>query len=651
MKTIKILLVSFILLLISGCSDFLDIVPDNTPSLDDAFSNRAVMEKFLFTCYNPLPDPTDPFYYPAYYTSRDEFDVGVEPRGLNSVAGRIARGLQNSNTPLQDYWSGYNGGKPMYEAIRNCNIFLENAHLPRDIGEDERSRWIAEVKFLKAYYHFFLVQLYGPIVLVKENLPLSASPQEVMLYREPVDECIDYIVELLDEATPNLPLNVPSPVDEDGRITQPIALSVKAKALVWAASPLFNGNPDYRNWIDKREKHLMSQENDPTKWKRAAVAIKNAIDTCHLAGLKLYEFNPASTPQSYNMNDSLVLTMTSRKVVSDRWNTGVIWSSTENFANGKGGSTALGYNIVGDLQRMLFPVMYPTDSDKGVAYYGASWHMGQLFYSNNGVPIEEDPSFDYDNRFEQRVAKAEDKHNYYIATGQSTPSLHFNREPRFYGNLAFDRGYFEIATATTNSGHSFEPYLKFKPGEIMQHGVYGYLPKKLIAFESSCSQGQSTRGYTGYDYRFPLIRLADLYLLYSEALNEINTQPNEEVFYWIDEVRRVAGLRGVVESWQNSSRYADRPKSKLEMRKIIQQERFIELAFEGQRFWDVRRWKLAQQLWTRPPTRWGDSKIADEYAVPEEYDVKREFTFKDYLWPIKDYDIRVNSNLVQTYGW
>src|SRR5690606_18775016 len=124
------------------------------------FSNRSVTEKFLRTCYSHLPDPTDPFYYPAYFTSRDEFDLRYETRALNSVAGQISRGLQNTNNPLQDYWSGRNGGKALYVAIRDCNIFLENVHIPLDIEELERTRWIAEVKFLKAYYHFFLMQLY-----------------------------------------------------------------------------------------------------------------------------------------------------------------------------------------------------------------------------------------------------------------------------------------------------------------------------------------------------------------------------------------------------------------------------------------------------------------------------------------------------------
>ncbi len=93
----------------------------------------------------------------------------------------------------------------------------------------ERARWIAEVKFLKAYYHFFLMQLYGPIVIADKELPLSTAPADLMAYREPVDECVDYIVGLLDEAIPDLPLVLPDPATEQGRISQTIALSVKRK--------------------------------------------------------------------------------------------------------------------------------------------------------------------------------------------------------------------------------------------------------------------------------------------------------------------------------------------------------------------------------------------------------------------------------------
>ena len=69
-----------------------------------------------------------------------------------------------------------------------------------------------------------------------------------MVYREPVDECIDYIVNLIEEAVPNLPTTPPNPIQDDGRITQSIALGIRAKALVLAASPQFNGNSDYADW-------------------------------------------------------------------------------------------------------------------------------------------------------------------------------------------------------------------------------------------------------------------------------------------------------------------------------------------------------------------------------------------------------------------
>lgn len=652
MKNLLRITAACILISVTSCN-YLDVVPNDTATLDHAFSNRSVMEKFLRTCYSHLPDPTDPFYYPAYFTSKDEFDWRTDSRFRNSPAGQISRGLQNSNNPLQDYWSGGNGGHSLYIALRDCNIFLENAHIPRDIDDMERARWIAEVKFLKAYYHFFLMQLYGPIVLVKENLPVSASPEETKVYREPVDECVAYIVELLDEATIDLPLVVPDPTAEEGRISQIIAKGVKAKVLAWAASPLFNGNPDYAGWVDNRGKQLISTTYDPTKWERAATAIKEAIDLAHGAGRRLYEFNKfTGGAQTFAMNDTLVTMMTTRKAITedlDR-NPGIIWATQEQFGS-KGGITA--YPVLGDMLRQLFPFLYPTDQPSAVNYMSASWHMGELFYSNNGVPIDEDKYYDYANRYQLRRATPGDKHESYIATGEVTVMLHFNREPRFYADLGIDRGFFELSTTTNNGGISFAPFIKSRPAEIgTAQGNGAYTPKKIIAFESSASQGDQNKSYTPHHYQFPLLRLADLYLLYAEALNEVKSQPDEEVWYWVDQIREKAGLNGVVDSWQYAAFNPDAPKNKNEMRKIIQKERLIELAFEGQRFWDVRRWKIADQYWNLKPTSWSDSRIAEEFYVPWIYNTDvRQVTFRDYLYPIRDIDLRVNSNLVQTYGW
>ena len=165
--------------------DFLDVVPDDAPTIEDAFKNRAAAEKALFTCYSFLPDPTNPYDYPAYFTSHDEFEIGSMHWIVGTAAYAIANGQQNANSPKQNYWP------TMYRAIRYCNIFLEGIGTPRDIPEYERKRWIAEVKFLKAYYHYWLVSLYGPVAIVDRNLDISTPTEETMVYREPVDECIE----------------------------------------------------------------------------------------------------------------------------------------------------------------------------------------------------------------------------------------------------------------------------------------------------------------------------------------------------------------------------------------------------------------------------------------------------------------------------
>jgi hypothetical protein len=627
-----------IVVIFSGntCSDYLNIVPDNVPNLQHAFSNREMSERFLFSCYSFLPNITDQYNYPAILNSNDELDASTYLVNHFQVtsAGIISRGGQNSNNPQQNFWSGGNGGRNLFQAIRQCNIFLEEIHKPQDLEEEERARWIAEVTFLKAYYHYFLLQLYGPIPLVKENILLSAPPEDTWLFREPVDECVDYIVELLDEAAPNLPMTITNPTEEDGRITRPIALAVKAKVLTLAASPLFNGNLDYKNWVDSRGKQLVSSTYSKEKWVKSAEALKSAIDTSHEAGHSLYYYDKMSAPNTSAMNDTLVKQMHVRKAITDKWNRGVIWTDTRG---------------IWDLQVFSLPVLKTADIGQIVAIFHASFGMAELFYTNKGIPIDEDPDWNYEGRYQLRVSTREANNEHYIPLNEKTVALHFDREPRFYANLGFDRGYFELSSLTENRGESFTTFLKTRNGETSNYGdPLGYYAKKIIAFESGSNV---SGGYAMRSYLFPLIRLADLYLLYSEALNEMYDSPNAEVYKWIDQVRAVTGLKGVVESWEESI-YPNRPFDKNEMRKIIQQERMIELSFEGQRFWDVRRWKRIHEFWTLPGLNWNNKgKTAEDYYTIVRIREPRKVSVKDYLWPISLDDLRINRNLVQTWGW
>src|SRR5690606_25119174 len=120
---------------------------------------------------------------------------------------------------------------------------------------------------------------------------------------------------------------------------------------------------------------------------------------------------------------------------------------------------------------------------------------------------------------------------------------------------------------------------------------------------------------------------------------------------YIDEVRKRAGLKGVVESWSNYSDQPSKVLNKSGMRNIIQKERMIELAFEGPRFWDLRRWKLAEQYMNRPIKGWSvlDTDADDYYNVKTLY--SPTFSQKDYLWPIAEGEIINNPNLRQNPGW
>ncbi|NQU51859.1 MAG: RagB/SusD family nutrient uptake outer membrane protein, partial [Bacteroidetes bacterium] len=150
--------------------------------------------------------------------------------------------------------------------------------------------------------------------------------------------------------------------------------------------------------------------------------------------------------------------------------------------------------------------------------------------------------------------------------------------------------------------------------------------------------------------------LGDLYLLYAEALNEVKSAPDAEVYEYVDLIRERAGLAGVVESWSQHSTYSDKPSTKEGMRDIIKQERLIELAFEGTRFWDLRRWKDAEKYMNLPIKGWdiggrglGFYNVTTVFPGPS--DPVIPFEFKDYLWPIREDEIIKNPNLVQNPGW
>ncbi|HBG41888.1 MAG TPA: RagB/SusD family nutrient uptake outer membrane protein [Porphyromonadaceae bacterium] len=641
LKNIAVLIFGIIMLMINSC-DYLDIVPDNVATIDYAFRNRTEAEKFLFTCYNYRPPVgsvnTDPAMNGGDETWQ-RYESGGWPNWQNSL---IARGFQSVTNPILNFWDGENSATPLWIGIRDCNIFLENINEVYDLPEYEKKRWIAEVKFLKAYYHFYLFMCYGPIPIVDQNLPVSAEINEIKVYREPIDAVVEYITDLMAEAAVDLPdpENIVEGT-EAGRADKLIALGMRARVLLFAASPLFNGNTDYANMVDARGEHLFPQTYDSNKWKLAADACKEAIDACHAQNKALYDL---IDPQVLLSPEPLKLQTTYRQSICDRWNKELIWGGTNHdshFLSSQAHARILRLSseTVGNVTSQWAPTL----------------KIAEAYYSANGVPIEEDTQWMdngwYKNRYKIRPEPSSGDDIYYIKENERTVYLHYNREPRFYASLGFDKGiYFGSGYYSFPSNVKYCDFLNlgysgFQGGS--GYSITGYSVKKMHSFKDALT----ATTYSSEYYPFPILRLADLYLMYVEALNEVNG-PSDEVYHYLDLIRARAGLKGVKESWQNYSVNPNKPNTKDGLRQIIHRERMIELAFEGKRFWDIRRWKEINVL-NDQPKGWNimGENPEDFYHLVTVAKEPVEFTVKDYFWPIKENDITINNKLLQNYGW
>jgi hypothetical protein len=615
-------------------------VPDNVVTIDNAFTLKREAEKYLFTCYSFLPTENHPSNSLGFMAG-DECWLPREGVFFKNTVWDIAKGFQNKVNPVADYWD-YESG--LYAGIRHCNIFLANVNDPQkvyDLEPDLRTRWLGEVEFLKAYFHFYLLRNYGAIPIADVALPISSTPDQVRIKRAPVDSVVNYITSLLDRSAEKLPVKIADIANESGRITKPIAMAVKARLLVMAASPLFNGNSDFASLKNDDGEALFPASYDVTKWQRAATAAKEAITVAQQAGFELYRFKGLN-----KMTDTTRTQMSIRNAVCERWNSELIWGSTKNVD--------LSSQNPDYIQRICMGQVDPTTPINLAAYNQlcAPLKIAQLFYTDHGVPTNEDKTYNFSNFTELRTATMGERFN--LIQGYQTARLNFDREPRFYADLGFDGSIWYMLNSPTGSDSATYNVVA-KQGQRMNEvntdyiNMTGYWIKKLVNWKFAFSG--LVNSASSENYPWPMFRLADLYLLYAEAQNEASG-PSGEVYTYLDKVRERAGLGGVVASWNQYSTNPGKALSKEGLRSIIHQERSIEMAFEGSRLWDLRRWKESALELNKPITGWDRTQAApaDYYRVVNIFSQKF-IAPRDYFWPIREYEISVNPKIVQNIGW
>lgn len=585
-----------------GCKKFLDQVPNDRLTFDESFATKSTVDQLLSNVYSTLPDEMQQ-RFPANGNSGPWTGASDEANyTLNNFAANLNTGNWDATTgTVNNQWQNY------YRGIQAASNFMANVDKCKDCninGIDFISRYKNEARGIRAIYYYYLIRQFGPVVLLG-NLPSvpDASVEAISKPRNSFDECVDYIVAELDAAAVGLPAT-PQANDDFGHVNKAVLAAYKIEALLTAASPLFNGNTDYALLKNKDGKQLINQVPNAAKWKKAADAAKAFIVA--YPNFTLFKKTGANAFQSAFLSV--------RDVMLTDWNSEVI------FAKGNADVTSFQYNVAPNHNGA-------SGGDKGGSFLSASQQIVEAFFMANGKSTDDATSGFSRTGFSSY--QAPDPHE--TAT-RSIQNMYVNREPRFYANITYTNRRWinpnsSIVTDFTFNGNAGK-------GGIGNddYSSTGYTQRKNLS-----TSGWQTGGRTNI-----FIRLAEVYLNYAEALNESN--PNDpDILIYLNKIRERAGI-------PQYGAGVDALPIPTDMRDALIRERRVELAFESHRYFDTRRWKIAE---TTDRTLLGLDITKN--AATGFYNIvqteSRIFEKKHYLWPIPNSEIQKVPLLVQNTGW
>lgn len=657
----KVIYLPFITLLIGLCTFFtqscnyldIDQYINDMQSLDTVFRKKGLTEQFLYNVYGYLPTPGKTWdgadktmkSIPWILCADEAFNT--EPGGVNNFCNNIFT-ADNSDFIK---WKKY------YEGIRNASIFIQRAPECKELNTIQLREYIGEAQFLKAYFYFELMKQYGPICIVPETgFTLDQPIEEILIGRNTWDECSSYVDNLLQEAALKLPDERPS--TDFGKPTSGSALAVRSRLLLYSASPLFNGNTSYADFKDKKTGiNYISQIKDENKWATAALAAKQLIDKgkYKLMTVTSNDKTPqlpehvTSDPEFYNTYPDGAAGIDHYLSYADMFNGGI--SGSKNT------------EIIFGMPNVEIAHYCGPNKMKGYSTYNVTQKLVDAYYMVNGKTIAEggsDPDYPYST---QKSSSSTNFSGYTLPSG--VYGWYLNREMRFYATIGFNRSYYIGSSSQISACKNFESEFHIGGncsdavsgtwmGERFRYCMTGYLCRKFQHSEDvfGGSYYGSVKPKVWIDYR-----LAEVYMNYVEALNELTgshtigekavSRDPSEIKKYFNLVRYRAGLPGITLT------DADNPEK---MRQLIQKERQIEFAWEGLRYFDVRRWKIANIEENDNVTGMAVYKKEDDgfYRVVQVKEVAyayKNFTFRKNFWPIPQTEITKNTNIVQNPGW
>ena len=657
-KLVYYILLSISALSFSACTDYINVDKYfyDQVSLDSAFSKRIYVDGWLSSAYsvmNKLGEYKEPFRWASDDLYHPDMKEYVE-------------GSYSADKPKGDENAGESRLWKYYEGIRKASTFLDNVDRCPELTMDEIADMKGQARFLRAYCYWALIRVFGPVPLIPlEGLDADLSYEELSLPRAHFDEIVSFIDTELAETARLLPMR--RTVNNLGRPTRGAALGLRARVLLYAASPLYNGNLDFFNVVDNKGNQLISQTYDESKWAKAAAAAKDVIELAKASGLyELYTIAPKIG--TLDMYRPPVHPEYSTKDYPDGWaNIDPLLSYKSNFD--------------GSVQGSKNPELIFTRTSDGTGTIN-DWMYQALprtISGNNRLCVTQKQVNAYAMNDGRTISEAANTGDY-VTTGFTTEaysennpflpakvSLMYNkREPRFYASIAYNGSVWEAASAS-EPRYRNQQIFYYRGTEDGKQGfkeecpLTGMTLKKFYNSEDSRTDG----GYV-IEKTEMTIRYAEILLIYAEALNELSegevyhlkTYSNEDVEIKRDEdemryaIKRIR-MRAGVPDYTNETY-----KNQADFRVKLKRERQVELLGENSmRYFDLRRWKDAlteeNQLLQGCNINISDDDtyIADFYKETPVSSVHKVFEQRMYLFPFPTYELKRNVNLTQNPGW
>ena len=594
MKISKLILLACVWGSIVSCEDLLDPKLTNEWSSETVWTNPDMAQAVLTQVYADL------MVVPDHYDDNflDAATDNALTRNYGSSVYRASMGAFSRSTNPLGNWDN------MYDKIQSINLFMEKGvtddviynRVSKETDQAIKTRLLGEAYFLRAWCSFKLLQTYGGRTDEGEALGYTItnhfigdkeSAKPSLFKRNSYKDCVSQIVSDCEEAARRLPVtytgdDVVVGKSKIGRACGLAANALKARTLLYAASPLFNEKP-----IESGNELIGYASYDRERWKIAADAARNFINT-------------------YGTGDGAIMGL------DDNFkNVFTNWYSNEHK------------EVIFFRENAMDKTVETANGPLGLS--GAKQGNGRTNPTQNLV----DAFLMKDGHFINDKGKYE--YNEQLPYAQ--------RDPRLEYTIIHNGSSWVNSTMETWQGGANNPLGS-------SYSLTSYYMRKFMGDFEAANEYQDTQ------HNWVMFRYAEILLNFAEAENEYLSTPSQAVYDAIIALRRRAGIEpGEKNLYGLTTNEQTHNLTQAEMRKVIQNERRIELAFEEHRYWDIRRWRLAEQVYAQPIQGMYITKSQTSTTYVPQAVLNVQWDNKRYFYPIPYSEVIKNKNMVQNPNW